>query len=142
MKVLIRNQQRRQLNKTKVIKSARQILSILEQPMAELSILFVGDRKMEQLNAFYRGINKTTDVLSFEAGMPVKHHEADTVLGDIVISVPKAEAQAATAGTGFYDEVRRLLIHGILHLLGYDHEGSYYRARKMRNKEREIFNAT
>jgi len=63
------------------------------------------------------------------------------ILGDIVINIPRAELQAGTFGTGFYDEICRLLIHGILHLLGYDHEKSEYAARKMRKKEQEIMDA-
>ncbi len=142
MKVLIKNQQRhRLLNKTKITKTARQILSLLELPSAELSILFVGDRKMTELNYSYRGIRKSTDVLSFEAAIPLRESGADNVLGDIVISVPKAESQAEDYGMVFYDEIYRLMIHGILHLSGHDHEGSEYLARKMRKKEEEIFNA-
>ena len=96
---------------------------------------------MIQLNTDYRGIKKSTDVLSFEARIPVKTLNVSNILGDIVINVPRAESQAKTLGTGFYDEIYRLLIHGTLHLLGYDHEKSEYKARKMRKKEQEIFNA-
>ena len=143
MKVLIKNQQRHwPLNKTKIIKKTRQIPSLLEQPNAELSILFVGERKMLQLNTVYRGICRTTDVLSFEAKIPIRQSEASNVLGDVVINIPKAESQAKTSGTGFYDEIYRLLIHGILHLMGYDHEDSRHKARIMRKKEQEIFHAT
>ena len=97
---------------------------------------------MTRLNAEYRGIHKGTDVLSFEAAIPFAESGAREVLGDIVISVPRAEAQAAAAGRGFYEEVRRLLIHGILHLVGYDHERSAYYERRMKRKEEEIFDAT
>jgi len=142
MKVLIKNQQRhRHLNKKKITATARQILSLLELPLAELSILFVGDSKMTELNSGYRGIRKSTDVLSFEAAIPVSRSGADYVLGDIVINIPMAESQAKNLGTGFYDEIHRLLIHGTLHLLGYDHQASIYKAQKMRKKEQEIFNA-
>ncbi len=139
MKILLRNlQRRRRLNKTKITRSAVKILSLLEQPDAELSILFVGDRRMSQLNADYRGKRKSTDVLSFEADIPFRESNQPPVLGDIVISVQKAESQAEMSGSGFYDEVDRLLIHGALHLLKYDHEGSAYKARVMRRKEKEI----
>jgi probable rRNA maturation factor len=145
MKILIKNQQRRKpLNKTKIIRAAGKILSLLEEPRllgAELSILFVGDRKMLQLNAAYRGVRKSTDVLSFESNIPLKGNSVNPVLGDIVISVPKAEYQSKSSGTGFYSEVYRLLIHGTLHLIGYDHERSDYMAGKMRKKEEEILNA-
>ena len=142
MKVLIQNQQRhRPLDKSKILNAASSILSLADQSMAELSILFVGDKKMTELNSAYRGKNKTTDVLSFEAGIPVDIQEGPHILGDIVISIPKAESQAQTANIEFYDELCRLLIHGVLHLTGYDHEVSPYMARKMRKKEQEIFNA-
>jgi len=142
MKILLKNlQRRRRLNKAKIIKSAGKILSLLAQPEAELSILFVGDRRMLQLNAAYRGKHKTTDVLSFEADIPFRDSNQPQALGDIVISVPKAESQAEMSGTGFYDEAARLLIHGTLHLLKYDHEGSDYKARVMRKKEKEIWDA-
>lgn len=142
MKIFIRNQQRRRaLNKTKIIRTVRTILSLLGQPTAELSILFVGDRRMLKLNTLFRGIHKSTDVLSFEAGIPIKREGVYNVLGDVVISVPRAEHQAGISGTGFYDELYRLLVHGTLHLLGYNHEKSNYRAHIMRKKEEEIFNA-
>ncbi|MBI5674237.1 MAG: rRNA maturation RNase YbeY [Nitrospirae bacterium] len=142
MKILIKNlQRRRRLNKAKIIRSVGKILSLLAQPDAELSILFIGDRRMLRLNAAYRGKLKSTDVLSFEADIPFRERDQPPVLGDIVISVPKAESQAEKAGATFYDEVNRLLIHGTLHLLKHDHEGSVYKARLMRKKEKEIFNA-
>ncbi len=93
---------------------------------------------MKQLNAAYRGIDKTTDVLSFPQAS--EKWEAHFLLGDVVINVSKAEAQARMS-TGFYDEIYRLLIHGILHLLGYDHEKSKSEALMMRKKEREILGA-
>jgi probable rRNA maturation factor len=145
MNILIRNQQRhRPLDKSKITRATHTILSLLEGSLhaeTELSILFVGDRKMIQLNSEYRGINKSTDVLSFEARIPVMHEKINAILGDIVINVPRAESQAETSGTGFYHEVYRLLIDGTLHLLGYEHDKSRYQTRKMRNKEQEIMNA-
>ena len=142
MKILIRNLQRhRSLNKEGILETAGRILSLLEQTKAELSIMFVGDRRMKQLNTQYRGIRRTTDVLSFESSIPFIPDDADKVLGDIVISVPKAEAQAKEYGSGFHDEITRLLIHGTLHLLGYDHEQTEYKARKMRKKEEELIDA-
>ncbi|RJR17258.1 MAG: rRNA maturation RNase YbeY [Nitrospiraceae bacterium] len=145
MKILIRNLQRhRPLNKAKITRTALHILSLSDlsgQAGTELSILFVGDRKMKQLNTAYRGIRKSTDVLSFEAQIPLQKGMDNNILGDIVINVPRAESQAGAYGTGFYDEICRLLVHGTLHLLGYDHEKSEYRARKMRKKEQEIMDA-
>ena len=142
MKILIRNQQRlRSLNKEQISKAAEKILTILKQPRAELSILFVGDKKMLQLNTSYRGIRKSTDVLSFDSELPVSQAGPDHVLGDIVINVYRVTSQAEQWGTGFYDEVYRLLVHGTLHLLGYDHEDTPCRARKMKKKEEELLSA-
>ncbi len=94
---------------------------------------------MKQLNAAYRGLDKTTDVLSFPQAS--EKWEAHFLLGDVVINVSKAEAQAKMSGTGFYDEIYHLLTHGILHLLGYDHEKSKSKALIMIKKEREILGA-
>ncbi len=145
MKILIRNRQRhRPLNKSKITRAALNILSLADQAGnagTELSILFVGDKKMLQFNTAYRGIRESTDVLSFEAQIPLQKVMESNILGDIVINVPRAESQAREYGTGFYDEIHRLLIHGTLHLLGYDHEKSQYGARKMRKKEQEIMDA-
>ncbi|MEW6601914.1 MAG: rRNA maturation RNase YbeY [Nitrospirota bacterium] len=145
MKILIRNLQRhRPLDKSKITKAVLRILPLADPSVhngTELSILFVGDKRMTKLNTAYRGIRKSTDVLSFEAGIPLQKGLDNNILGDIVINVPRAEAQAGEYGTGFYDEILRLLIHGTLHLLGYDHEKSQYGARKMRRKEQEIMDA-
>ena len=95
MRVLIKNRQRhRPVNKSRITKTARRILSLINKTEAELSILFVGDKKMTELNSAYRGKNRSTDVLSFEASIPFMDSGADNVLGDIVISIPKADSQA------------------------------------------------
>jgi probable rRNA maturation factor len=70
---------------------------------------------MRRLNREYRGDDRSTDVLAFPAGAP-------EVLGDIVISLPYASRQASRRGESLHREVDRLLLHGYLHLLGYDHE--------------------
>lgn len=138
MKILIKNQQRYQkLDRKKIAATASNILAALKQPGAELSILFVGNRKMHELNTAFRGVRKTTDVLSFEAGLPLKDRPVN-VLGDIVINIYRAASQAEAANTGLYDEIYRLLVHGILHLLGYDHERGGADAKKMARKEREV----
>jgi len=96
---------------------------------------------MRELNRTYRGIDRTTDVLSFsqlEGALPVC---GATDLGDIVISPAQAKRQAAGAGTTLDQEVTSLLIHGLLHLLGYDHEKNRYQDLKMRQKEKELMGA-
>lgn len=122
----------------------------LQLQSCELSVLFVNSRRMKLINDLYRGTKKDTDVLSFPLmdKQPQRRHiingqiiNGPHILGDIVISVPKALAQAGEFKVGFYDELLRLLVHGLLHLTGYDHEINAYQKRKMEKKERELFNA-
>lgn len=82
------------------------------------AVRLVGDRSMRAFNRDFRGADKTTDVLSFpgEAGPDGRH------LGDVVISVPQAVRQAREHGHAPSREIRRLVLHGLLHCLGYDHE--------------------
>ncbi len=95
----------------------------------ELSIALVGDQDMQRLNRDYRGLNETTDVLSFPLG------EED--FGEVIISWPRAREQAREFGHSLNRELGFLLVHGILHLLGYDHQKEEDR-EVMRNKEEEI----
>jgi probable rRNA maturation factor len=83
-----------------------------------LGVRFTGDRAMRRLNRDYRQKDKSTDVLSF----PGEKTPEGRHLGDIVISVPTAERQAAEQGHPLEREVKTLLLHGVLHCLGYDHE--------------------
>ena len=111
--------------------SDRQILRRLE-----VSVLCVNDGGMRRLNRLYRGMGKTTDVLSFPL-QPSKKLKLLS-LGDIVISLPQARRQAKEYKTTFNLELSRLLVHGLLHLLGYDHEKNRYQALKMRRMEAEL----
>lgn len=83
---------------------------------AEVSVLLCGDRRMRTLNRRYRGLDRPTDVLAFPA------RNGGAFLGDIAICVPYASRQARRAGEPLSREVGRLLLHGLLHLMGYDHE--------------------
>lgn len=85
------------------------------------SVAFISDRRMKELNSFFRGKDSTTDVLSF----PHEPDEFDTDknnLGDIVISADQAARQAADNGLTLEVEIKQLILHGLLHLCGYDHE--------------------
>ena len=91
---------------------------------AELSVLLTGDDQIQELNRVYRKKNKPTDVLAF----PQDDHGAESphgvprLLGDVIVSIPTARAQARTANRAVIDEVTMLLAHGLLHLLGWDHD--------------------
>ena len=114
------------------------LLRSLGLPDAELSVLFIGDRAMRTLNHAWRNKDRTTDVLSFPLrGGRFPHIQPD-VLGDIVISVPVAARQAAEAGHSLLIELEQLLVHGLVHLLGYDHEAGLREARCMERKERQL----
>lgn len=104
---------------------------------AELSVALVGDSEMRDLNAHYRRQHRSTDVLSFAAGDPPPEG-VPALLGDVVISVDTALRQARARGVPVAQEVRLLLTHGVLHLLGYDHEGSPAEARRMYAKQRKL----
>jgi probable rRNA maturation factor len=86
----------------------------------ESSIIFTGNQKIRSYNLNYRGIDTPTDVLSFP-GDELDPETGKIYLGDIMVSVPTAEAQAKSAGHSLETEISILIVHGLLHLLGYDH---------------------
>lgn len=102
---------------------------------------------MRSLNLSYRGIDRPTDVLSFGVTSPSEYRRATRksdlkslipyILGDIVINPSLAKAQAKEHGITFKEEIRWLIVHGLLHLIGYEHEKKYEETR-MRKKEREL----
>jgi probable rRNA maturation factor len=118
---------------------AETILKLLHQDRVELSLALVDNQAIQELNARYREKDGPTDVLSFPSGERLP--TGTKLLGDIVISVEQARMQARRRGKSLDEEVESLLIHGILHLLGYDHERSNEEARIMRKMERKIHRA-
>ena len=89
---------------------------------AGVTVAFVSDRTMRALNRRWRGRRGTTDVLSFPAGQDEFEKLAGESLGDVVVSVEQAARQAAAHGLTFDEEAAQLVLHGLLHLCGYDHE--------------------
>ena len=116
---------------------ARRLLARLRLRGAELSLLLVSDRRMHALNRRWRGRDRPTDVLAFAQGEG-PGGAPDGLLGDVVISVDTARRQAAERGASLGREGDRLLVHGLLHLLGYDHERSAAEARRMARRERTL----
>jgi probable rRNA maturation factor len=104
---------------------------------AELSIVLTGDEQIHALNKQWRGKDKPTDVLSF----PQDNFEITRVLGDVVISVETAERQAPRYHNDYAAELDRLLVHGILHLVGHDHVHGGPQARKMKTEEERVLKA-
>ncbi|MDN5363206.1 MAG: putative rRNA maturation factor [Eubacteriales bacterium] len=103
----------------------------------EAGIILVDDEEIRRLNKEYRGIDSPTDVLSFALNEGEEVEGADFLLGDVYISMERAVAQAEEYGHSLLREVSFLAVHGLLHLLGYDHQTEEERQR-MRQKEEEI----
>lgn len=130
---------RRKLRLEPLRRLASHILHSIGEREALLSLEIVGDGRMRRLNRTFRHRDSTTDVLAFatrEGPGP-----SSLLLGDVVISLPQAVRQARHHQRGIDHELVVLLIHGILHLCGYDHERSESEARRMARRERAILRA-
>jgi probable rRNA maturation factor len=133
------------VDKGRVRKIVRQILKAEEMtPPYEVSLVFTESKRVRQLNRDYRGVDQPTDVLAFYM-RPQKGSDSSFAnppdgvahLGEVIISYPQALAQAREQGHSAQRELALLVIHGVLHLLGYDHEESR-EAKKMRAREKEL----
>lgn len=119
---------------------AKSLLQAVDEHDSSLSLSLVNDREIQVLNREHRGKDKPTDVLSFplyEGSGDPEPHTPERLLGDVVISVDTARRQAAEYDAPLQNEVYRLLIHGILHVLGHDHEQPEERAA-MEAEERRL----
>lgn len=109
---------------------------------AEISVSFVDNEQIHEMNRQYRNKDSVTDVLSFPMGenghYDVNHETGAKILGDIVLSMPKALEQAETYGHSLEREVGYLTAHSMLHLLGYDHEQGGLERVRMREKEEKV----
>lgn len=125
------------LNEVLIRQWAEAMLMELDRDEAELSIVFVDDRYIRRLNRQYLGRDRATNVISFPQQEGEGYYGAH--LGDIVISVERAEAEASQAGMTFDERLMQLLVHGICHLCGFDHEGANAgRASEMEGVEQAI----
>ena len=119
------------------------IQSLTESKNKSLAIAFVSDKTMRDLNRNFRGKNLTTDVLSFPFEADDFNSNAESIvddnvyLGDIAISVEQAARQAVENDLDFESEIKQLIVHGILHLCGYDHETDTGEMNKMELKLRK-----
>jgi probable rRNA maturation factor len=120
-----------------VRRRALKLLDALGETRAELSILLCDDELIHDLNRSYRDVDRPTDVLAFPLlGEDDDPPEVPRALGDVVISVETAARQAAQRRRELLAEVTTLLVHGVLHLLGHDHENALERARMEELTER------
>jgi probable rRNA maturation factor len=135
------NQSKIKIDRRKIRSAVLKILKILECADKEIGINFVNDTKIRQLNKHYLGKDKATNVLSFSLREDEYGNINPQVLGDIIISVETAQKDAIYGNLTIDQEIYFLIIHGLLHLLGYDHENTTKKeTSKMRKKERELFN--
>ncbi len=135
-RILMQNRQKEKVKLGLIRDLAREVLKDLGCGDAELSVVLTDDNAIQGLNKRYLNKDRPTDVLSF----PMFPHPASriphpVILGDVVISVETAKMQAEHRGVKADEEFARLLIHGILHLLGFDHEKGGRQAQKMRKEE-------
>ncbi|WP_242637607.1 rRNA maturation RNase YbeY [Desulfobacter hydrogenophilus] len=138
LKILIDNHQEERLPTTPLHKKTEQILSALGCDNHEISIVITDDAQVRDLNRTYRGKDAPTNVLSF----PMQEGEFSDItpglLGDVVISLDTAQTEALSAGISTDERMSQLLIHGILHLIGFDHELGESQAREMEEKSLEL----
>lgn len=122
MNEIVNNQRKIKLDAASFLDFTNRAVAAVEETKGRFaSVAFVSDSRMRTLNRDFREKNKTTDVLSFPFE-PDEFEQDSNFLGDIVISAEQAARQASENGLTFDEEVRQLILHGILHLCGYDHE--------------------
>lgn len=141
MSISIRNRQKLfTVNVGRLRRSLKRLLKELGLEDCEISVLLVDDDQIREINRNYLHRDRPTNVISFamtEGAFGDIHPE---LIGDIILSIETAERDAMASDIDFMDEVEFLLIHGLLHLTGYNHENVERReAEKMKKKERELF---
>ena len=113
----------------KLARMLEESLLLAGRSVVEVSVLLTGDREIRKLNKQYRKINRPTDVLSFSMQEGVHISGQENLLGDVVVSVETARRQAQEQGHALHRELAILLQHGLIHLLGVDHEALRYGGR-------------
>jgi probable rRNA maturation factor len=119
---IVNRQRRRKIDKKQWREFAEKALQTIGTDNHSATIVFVSDDGIKKLNRQFRGKNYATDVLSFPSEAEPFELENQSHLGEVVISVQRAATQARRNGPGFSNEVKQLILHGLLHLCGYDHE--------------------
>ncbi|MCP4682931.1 MAG: rRNA maturation RNase YbeY [Desulfobacterales bacterium] len=122
----------------KIQQRAQAILSALDNPEGELSILIVDDQKIAELNKKYLNRKGPTNVIAFPMQEGDFAEVNPNLLGDVVISIETAEKEGQVAGIDTEERFEELLVHGILHLFGYNHEEDDNEAMVMESKSREL----
>lgn len=124
---------------TKIEQWLRQIQELLECDDDDISVILVDDKEIKSINRQYLGKDRPTNVISFPMREDGFDNVAPHLLGDIMVSVDTAERQSEESDIPLEDMILFLMIHGALHLLGYDHETSEEGRKQMADKEDELF---
>jgi probable rRNA maturation factor len=119
---VINRQRRRRIDAKRWREFGEKALQSIGAKKRDATLVFVSDDAIRKLNRQFRGRNSATDVLSFPSEAETFEAEGKANLGDVIISVQRAETQAKANGLNFSNEVEQLILHGLLHLCGYDHE--------------------
>jgi len=139
MEILIEDRQNHyRIAHEEIKKKAKTILDALECPDGELSILIVDDPEIAKLNKTYLGRPGPTNVIAFPMQEGPFGQINPSLLGDVVLSINTAAREAQDAGISVESRLDHLLIHGILHLFGFDHEKTPEQAEAMRSKEEQL----
>ncbi|OAA31782.1 rRNA maturation factor [Kosmotoga arenicorallina S304] len=135
MKIAIENQTAKIINLEKLEALIKNVIvdELGNEPNTELDLLLTDDAEIAKLNAKYRKKEGPTDVLSFEYGLD------EDVIGDMIISLETIERQAKDYGNSFEEELSLMIIHGLLHILGYEHENDEEEAKEMFQRQRKYF---
>jgi len=139
MEVLIDNRQKKyKISLKQIQEKAKAVLNALDCPDGELSILIVDDPQIAVFNKQYLNRKGPTNVIAFPMRDGPYGNITPQLLGDVVISVETADREGKRVGSSMEERFTQLLVHGILHLLGYDHETSDQDAQEMEEKSKEI----
>ena len=141
MKIQIENKQTKiKIQRHIIRRTVRTLLNILDCANKELSISFVDDKTIQQFNKNYLQKDNSTNVLSFSLQEGEYGNINPNILGDIIISAETAQRDAVIGNFSVSEEIDFLIIHGLLHLLGFNHENTTkVQTTKMRIKEKELF---
>lgn len=134
---VVNRQRRRSVDCERWLAIATKAAQVLPVAVDGVTVAFVSDRAMRELNRMWRGKRATTDVLSFPAEQAEFEKAEGASLGDVVISIEQAARQAKEHKLSFDNEVAQLILHGLLHLSGYDHETDHGEMNRLELKLRK-----
>jgi probable rRNA maturation factor len=134
---IINRQRTRKINTKEWCDFSEQALGAIDATGRTATIVFVSDNAIRKLNREFCGKNYATDVLSFPEHAEAFEKPGESQLGEVVISVERAAAQAKENGLTFANEVQQLILHGLLHLAGYDHESDHGQMNRLELKLRK-----